>query len=93
MSIKFRTFDEAAEYVAKDFISTMQDEGFETFQEMAKCYMWETDDIKSEVYYILQDTNCEMWDDGSELEIGQNSIEWRKFSKLFRDKIRELVTR
>ncbi len=89
--IYFNTFEDAAEFVAKDFIQTMKEENFDTFQEMKQCYMWDTDDVKSEVYYILQNTNCVMWDDGTTLELGDQDIEWRFFSKLFRSKINSLM--
>lgn len=85
-----KSFDEVAQIVAEEFVQTMKEEGFEIFQEMVKCYMWETDDIKSEVCYILQNTNCEMWDDGTQLELGNKTMVWRAFSKLFRNKINEL---
>lgn len=88
--VEFQTIQEAAEYVARDFVQTMIDEGFETFQEMSRCYMWDTEDIKQEVYYILQPTNCLMWDDGSTVELRDECISWRAFSKLFRDYIVKL---
>lgn len=88
--VEFQIIQEAAEYVARDFVQTMIDEGFETFQEMSRCYMWDTEDIKQEVYYILQPTNCWMWDDGSTVELRDECISWRAFSKLFRDYIVKL---
>ena len=88
--IRCSTFEEVAEIVARDFLQEMNDVGFETFEEMKRCYMWDTDDIKSEVCYILQNTNCEMWDDGTQLELGNETMVWRAFSKLFRNKINEL---
>lgn len=87
--IRCNTFEEVAEIVARDFLQEMNDAGSEIFEEMQRCYMWDTDDIKSEVYYILQNTNCELWDDGTQLELRNETMMWRTFSKLFRNKIKE----
>lgn len=87
------TFEELVNYVISDFQKTMQEEGFTTFAEMKKCYMWDADDIKSEVYSIITDLSNEqhkkgeysdffMWDDMTAVRIGWDDMSWKNFKKL-----------
>ena len=84
---QINTFEDLAKFVAGVFASDMNDEGFETFTEMARCYCWEWDDIKDEVDSILQlaaarGTECWMWDAQTHIHLGSDDITWRKFKAL-----------
>lgn len=91
------TFEKLAVYVANDFRKTMQEEGFTTFAEMKKCYMWDADDIKTEIYDIITEYAKEqyskgeysdfwMWDDMTAVQIGWDDMAWKDFKRLiFKD--------
>ena len=82
------TFDSLAERVAKEFRVQMEDEGFETFSEMVKCYMWETSDIRNEVSSILKDVGDDAYvdeEDGNFVYLNGESISYSRFSKMFRN--------
>ena len=90
--IKCRNFEDAAEAVAQDFVNTMKDEGFQTFEEMKRCYMWEPEEIKQEVSAILDEfTDCWMWDDTTHVQIGIEDMPYREFKKLWTSKVKELM--
>lgn len=90
------TFEILAKLVADDFKRTMDDNGFHTFSEMKKCFMWDANDIKEEVSTIvseisnkaLEDTHnasntAFVADDGSFVQIGIfDEMSWGKFKKL-----------
>ena len=79
------TFSDLAVQVANNLLALAKEEGFETFTEMKKSYMWESQDIKDEVYYIishLNNSNISMWDDCSVVEIGWEQMRWGQFKKL-----------
>ena len=87
------TFEKLAELVADDFQKTMNEEGFETFKEMKKCYDWDAQDIKEEVDSIISELNKKayeesgetfwMSDDYSFLQIGIfDDMSWGDFKKL-----------
>lgn len=87
------TFDELAKKVADCFKSTMDEEGFETFDEMRRCYCWEAIDIKEEVDAIIREISADeyeagnkqdiwMWDDLTHVVIGWDDMLWRDFKKL-----------
>lgn len=87
------TFEKLAELVSKDFQKTMDNEGFETFREMRKCYCWNMQDIKAEVYSIITELSEEYWkkykrdfwmsDDYSFIQIGVcQEMSWGDFKKL-----------
>lgn len=87
------TFEILAKLVADDFRNTMEEEGFETFQEMKKCYMWDAQDIRDEIVYIVTELSNEYWenhresfsisDDGSFLEIGiSKDMDYKEFKAL-----------
>ena len=87
------TFEELAKLVAEDFKKTMDEEGFETFDEMKKCYWWSNDDVKEEVESIISVLTEKSVKDGGEyfymsddhtfIQIGTfNDMSWRDFKKL-----------
>lgn len=80
-----RTFTDLAKYIADKLLELTKEEGFETFNEMKKSYMWDTQDIKDEIYYIISHMNnsaVSMWDDCSVVEIGWEQMKWGQFKKL-----------
>lgn len=90
------TFNELAKLVADDFRKTMEENGFETFSEMKKCYMWDANDIKEEVSSIVSEISNKAWedthnvsntafvsDDYSFVQIGVfDEMSWGNFKKL-----------
>ena len=46
--------DQLAKLVADDFKETMKENGFESFEEMKKCYWWTAQDIREEISDIAQ---------------------------------------
>ncbi|MBP1581119.1 MAG: hypothetical protein J6A26_01815 [Oscillospiraceae bacterium] len=90
------TFENLANLVADEFRRTMAEEGFETFSEMKKCYMWDANDIKEEVSTIVDEISNKAWeathntsetafvaDDYSFVQIGIfDEMSWREFKKL-----------
>ena len=88
------TFEKLAEMVRMDFKTTMEQEGFETFADMKRCYCWEAADIKDEVNIIIAElantayknkefSNFYMADDNSFIQIGVcEDMSWRDFKKL-----------
>jgi hypothetical protein len=57
------TFEMLAKLVADDFTRTMEEQGFETFKEMRKCYMWDANDIKEEVSTIISEISAKNWEE------------------------------
>lgn len=81
--VKVSTFSEAADYVARDFVKTMKEEGFETFEEMKKCYWWEPEDIRQEIISIVDETNAYFYDDGSAIVLPYDEeMDYKSFKKL-----------
>lgn len=86
------TFNELAKMVADEFKETMIDEGFNTFNEMCRCYEWDAQDIKEEVNFILNEISSKLWkekketvwmsDDFSFIQLNLNDMSWREFKKL-----------
>jgi hypothetical protein len=90
------TFEVLAKLVADDFSRTMKENGFETFAEMKKCYMWDANDIKEEVDSIVCEISAKAWeethnigetafvaDDYSFVQIGVcDEMRWGDFKKL-----------
>ena len=87
------TFEKLAKLVAEDFQRTMDEEGFETFNEMKKCYDWEAQDIKEEVESIISELNKRAYEENGEtfymsddytfIQIGIiDEMSWRDFKKL-----------
>ena len=87
------TFEKLAKLVADDFQITMDNEGFETFNEMRRCYCWEIQDIKDEVQQIITNLAEKAWeenkesfymsDDCSFVQIGFcEEMSWGNFKKL-----------
>jgi len=89
---RVHSFEEAARIVAHEFFKDMQDNEFETFQEMAQCYWWEPQDIKEEVSSILtmETKNAWMWDDLTHVVVGDEEMYYRDFKKMFMAYIKEL---
>ena len=84
-----RTFEELAKVVADGFKAVMEEEGFDTFEEMKQCYWWETNDIKDEVEAYLKEADAQsdkiicMSDDRTDVYIGDDYISYRKFSAMW----------
>lgn len=86
------TIKELARLVSDDFQKTMNEEGFETFNEMRRCYCWETQDIKEEVSSIINEISAKVWeerketvfmyDDYSTVIADGEDMSWRDFKKL-----------
>jgi hypothetical protein len=90
------TFEVLAKMVADDFCRTMKDQGFETFGEMKKCYMWDAKDIKEEISSIVSEISENLWqethnvgstafvsDDFTFVQIGiLDEMRWGDFKKL-----------
>lgn len=57
------TINELAKMVADDFKATMKEEGFESFNEMAKCYWWDAADIRGEISYLAESIVNKDYDD------------------------------
>ena len=87
------TFEKLAKLVADDFQKTMDEEGFETFLEMKRCYMWEAQDIREEVESIISELSKKAWEENGEtffmsddytfIQIGIcEEMSWRDFKKL-----------
>lgn len=83
------TFEELAQVVANGFKQVMEEEEFETFEDMKNCYWWDTNDIKAEVRYYLNEVSNKLHmeimlsDDGMDVYIGDNWITYRKFSAMW----------
>lgn len=81
------TFEELAVKVADDFRETMDEQGFESFDEMKKCYWWDSNDIKEEVNSILssvRDADAYIDEiDGSDVILNGDTIPYRKFSAMW----------
>lgn len=88
------TIVELARKVADDFIESIKDGNFETFQEMCDCYWWTSRDIRGEVEYMVnkQYGNGEWWldDDGDFTNQSTGEImAYRKFMRIVRNYIRQ----
>lgn len=86
-----KTFDDLAKLVADDFVETMKDFDFETFDEMVQVYWWTSKDIKEEVASILtsisNNMDCDAFIDeydGKDVFLNGDIISYRTFSRLFR---------
>lgn len=76
-----------AREVANDFMRTMAEEGFDSFQEMCDCYWWTSKDIKDEVKAIISNLHrddCFLDDDGVDVVCGDEMLSYVKFSRKFR---------
>ena len=74
------------EYTAQDFAKTMKEESFESFREMAGCYMWSPEEIKEEVESILkeyeEETGRRAWideEDGKTVYTDGSEMEYKTF--------------
>lgn len=81
--------------VAEDFVETMKDSGFETFAEMKRCYMMDSEDIRAEVDSILRDRVPEVCvdeDDGT-MVIADDGDEmtYRKFMSCVYSEIKTMM--
>lgn len=82
------TFEELAKVVADGFKQVMQEEEFDTFDEMKDCYWWTTEDIKAEVDSYIQeatDGDACISDDGTDVYLHGTDmmISYRKFSAMW----------
>lgn len=74
--------------VADDFRKDMEENGFESFQEMSRCYMWDSSDIRAEVEYIVNSSNLGyMGDEGLVLNNG-DLCEYKDFIRLVRKSLK-----
>lgn len=86
------TLEQLAAYVADDFKKTMKEEGFETFAEVCRCYQWTSGDIKDEVDAIIRTAGGQYYIDeldGSTVFCGNDEIEYKTFSRMFRAKLKQ----
>lgn len=82
------TFEILAKIVADDFLDTMKEFEFDTFEEMANCYYWDSKDIKEEVDAIIRAKTNDVayineWD-GNTIHIGDEMMDYRKFARMWR---------
>lgn len=78
-----KSFEQLAERVAESFKRLMEEEGFETFREMKRSYMWEADDIRFEICYYVLECGGECYDDLTFVEIDSNhEMPYGKFKKM-----------
>lgn len=88
-------FKALADAVANVFAQDMKDNGFETFAEMRQCYMWDTEDIKGECEWIIDDLGRKvgklvyMSEDHRHISIDGDTMEWRVWSRLLYKSIEE----
>ena len=92
------TFNDVAKMVADDFKETMWENGFHTFTEMCICYMWDSQDVKEEVSFIISKLSDKLWkeervslwmsDDFSFIQLGFEDMSWKDFKKLFINELR-----
>lgn len=83
------TFEKLAQMVADDFNETVNEFGFDSFKEMAKCYCWDSADIKEEVDGIIRAIGAYIDElDGSLVIMGDSTIEYRVFSRMWRKLIK-----
>ena len=76
--------------VADDFKQAMNEEGFESFKEMARCYQWDSDDIRAEVEYIINASKkAYMGDDGITVfdDVSDEPYKYRDFIRLVRKEL------
>lgn len=83
------TFEKLAQIIADEFKQVMQEEDFDTFEEMKDCYWWDTEDIKNEIEYyfkeVTEKSDCGVWfsDDRTDVYIDDDYISYRKFSTMW----------
>ena len=83
------TFEKLASYVAAQFKKDIEENGFDSFEDMKSCYWWDTNDIKDEVEYHIQEADKQsnqlicMSDDRSDVYINDDYISYRKFSAMW----------
>lgn len=79
-------------YVADDFISDITDNGFETFNEMVRCYRMDSEDIKAEVQYLVNASRLAWMDSNGEItifEYGESTIKYKAFIASVRKEIKK----
>ena len=57
------TYKELVKFVADEFRKDLEFEGFDSFEEMVRCYQMDSDDIKREVVYTVNQTGRAYMDD------------------------------
>jgi hypothetical protein len=68
----------------------MEDEGFDTFEEMRDCYWWDTEDIKDEVESVLKDHDWFLTDDRTEvMNMNCELYSYRRFINMVYKMIKE----
>lgn len=61
--------------VANYFLEGMKEEGFDSFEDMRRCYWWTSQDIKEEVDSVLNDYNWAIDEvDGSDIFDDENAL-------------------
>lgn len=75
-------FEELAKAVAETLKDMMREEGFETFEEMRRCYLWEGNDIREEICYRVKECGGDCFDDMTDITIGWDIMAYGAFKKL-----------
>lgn len=74
-----------AKKCAEYFKGVMEEEGFDTFEEMKECYWWDSNDIKEEVKAVISEFDWYFTDDETEIFlVGDETKDtsYRSFSKM-----------
>ena len=81
------TFDEFIKRIAEEYREDAEELECETAGEVFKCYMYDSDDLKEEIFDILQDLQTEYdfeyFDDGS-IYLNGEDISFRKIASALR---------
>lgn len=88
--------DKMIDIVAGMFVETMNEENFESFEDMARCYWWDSKDIKDEITYGINNLCSDIgyiFDDGSEIMTWdeKENMSYRTFASRVKKKVNELV--
>jgi len=76
-----------AEIIVKDFKQTMVEEGFESFKEMSKCYMWSKSDIVGEMSAILTSAKVDAMYDNGDFECDEGTVSYKEMMSIVRKAI------
>lgn len=80
--------DYFASKVAEQFKKEMNEIGVETFQELVRCYRWDSSDIKDEVDFFLRLTSDDEAyvdeEDGEFVYYNDETLTYKEFSRLWK---------
>ena len=83
-------------FTAADFLKTMKEEGFESFQEMKNCYKWTANDIKEELAAIFEEyeeeTGKEAWVDEEDEETICSATEQMPYKDFIKE-VKEIINK